>query len=125
MFKVLGVWLAALAAILTILVTIVNQGGQLIDGLRKVFPPIPEKPTLVVGPPKPNENVSQGQPKQDVTQSPPIPQIPVPPSTQEKNAQGRGVLTFPDGRHYDGDYRGSRRLPVSVRETLRVVRVKS
>ena len=45
-FKTVWVWLAAIAAVLTILVTIVNQSGQLIDGARKLFASSPEHPSV-------------------------------------------------------------------------------
>jgi hypothetical protein len=45
-FKRVWLWLAAIAAVLTILVTIVNQSGQLIDGVRKLFASSPEHPSV-------------------------------------------------------------------------------
>ncbi len=45
-FKSVWVWLAAVAAVLTMLVTIVNLSGQLNDGARKLFASSPEHPSV-------------------------------------------------------------------------------
>jgi hypothetical protein len=88
--KALGVWLAGVAAVLTVVVTIVNQGGQLIDGVRKIFASVPEKSTAPFVQSK--QDASRNLSKPEVSPSPrspieppPISCAPVPPAVPGTN----------------------------------------